>query len=269
MLTGLGILSRLVLTGAVPLLVAAKGAQACEAADQPYGLIRDVYQTLGGEGGNLLCPLAPERDGPSGGRVQDFRNGGVAWSPNVAPHAFHAVYRAGMNLRVVWGVEPWSYDIFILRWDVNGQNMGQIDVDGDQRRADIPILAEGLHSISFQGCDRRPSGTSRCNHGWSNPISFYVNKSGYCRAYSLEAESKGQLNRNACRHKGSRWEASISEHYTWCMSISFKDSRSETEIRARDLSSCLAIANPNLCTRFPCPPESSPNRPPYGRSVWP
>lgn len=52
-----------------------------------YGSIKDKYGVKGWEGGDLGAPIGEERDAGLGGRVQDFQNGFIIWSPNTGAYA--------------------------------------------------------------------------------------------------------------------------------------------------------------------------------------
>uniref|UniRef100_UPI001CBF82DE LGFP repeat-containing protein n=1 Tax=Planococcus sp. 4-30 TaxID=2874583 RepID=UPI001CBF82DE len=50
-------------------------------AQEVYGGIREHWKNLGWERSSLGYPIGAERDQPGGGRMQEFENGIIDWTP--------------------------------------------------------------------------------------------------------------------------------------------------------------------------------------------
>lgn len=101
----------------------------------------------------------------------------VTVKSGIWPHSIQVVDRVNADLHVVWtNTAPYNYDFFIVRWDLNGKNVGQQDVRNGPREGGhflIPLFAEGTYSIVIEGCD---NGTfsATCRQGWTTPLRIQV-----------------------------------------------------------------------------------------------
>jgi hypothetical protein len=95
---------------------------------------------------------------------------------------------AGPELVFEWGdTAPFNYDFFIVRWDLNGRNLGQTRVDGASSlhgtaghpqltmgRWTSPLKQEGRYRLVVEGADNAgfaiPTPSSRSRQGWTNPL---------------------------------------------------------------------------------------------------
>ena len=128
----------------------------------------------------LGCPTGPEIDHPdgNGGRYQTFEYGAMAYSPTTGPKSVQVGYSHGLALSLDWSTtDPFSYDRFTVRYDKDGQNLGQDDVDpqtlpnsGGWWDYHSGPLAPGLYRLVVEGCDNATFGGSNCNQGFSLPV---------------------------------------------------------------------------------------------------
>jgi LGFP repeat len=74
-----------------------------------------------------------------------------------------------------WGnTAPFSYDKFIVRWDRDGANVGQMDVAGGRGgHWSAPVSAVGNYSVVAEGCDTGVGG-STCKQGFTVPANVVV-----------------------------------------------------------------------------------------------
>ncbi|MCI0391458.1 MAG: hypothetical protein MOB07_22175 [Acidobacteria bacterium] len=172
----------------------------------PVGLILQRWNALDGHWGPLGCPNTPETpvEG-SNGRKMVFQNGEIVWSPSQGTNMMVAGYQQEDNIIINWGdTSPFNYEKFIVRWDRNGQNMGQADVDSYIEPTNgffrIQNPLPGIYSISVEGCNEDITG-SDCPQKWTIPISVrydvppppvYAN----C-AHNLDLQPRGLI--------GDRW----------------------------------------------------------------
>jgi hypothetical protein len=140
-----------------------------------YGLIGQHYADWGGSGGPLGCPLSDEMDTPGGhGRYNQFEHGQIVFSPSTGGQSIQILFADGGTIYFFWGpTDPYSYGRFLVRWDINGKNAGQQDVNGGsqggfQLHGYDP---KAYYSFVVEGCD---NGTisSFCRQGWSNPATL-------------------------------------------------------------------------------------------------
>ena len=160
-------------------LPVATAAKPCSPPHAVYGLIGAKWNSMGGSDGPLGCPITEEMDHPEGkGRYQRFEFGEMAWSPNTGPNSVQAAYLVDNGITVEWGdTAPFHYDTFIVRWDKDGQNIGQQDVgSGSTGKWTIPYSGIGRYRIVVEGCDRHTLSSSTCRQGWTNPV--YVSFTG-------------------------------------------------------------------------------------------
>lgn len=161
------------------LLTLGAAAKTCSPPHAVYGLIGDRWRSLGASDGPLGCPITEEMDHPEGkGRYQRFEFGEIAWSPNTGPRSVQTAYLSSSGITVLWGeTDPFHYDKFIVRWDKDGQNIGQQDVgSGSGGKLVIPFSGLGRYRIVVEGCDSHFLADSTCRQGWSNPV--YVSFTG-------------------------------------------------------------------------------------------
>ena len=64
-----------------------------------FGGIREKWDTWGLENGPLGYPVSDERDGPRGGRVQEFQNGTIHWSSDTGARVVTGMMEAGYAAR--------------------------------------------------------------------------------------------------------------------------------------------------------------------------
>ena len=171
----------LVVMGVIALCVPAV-AKPCP-PHKVYGLIGQRYAELHGSDGPLGCPITDELDVPEGGgRYNRFERGVIVFSPSTGGHSVQSVYSqqasGGATLVVDWGdTSPFNYDRFLVRWDFNGNNIGQRDVAGPRTHGhfEIPVNRSGMYRIVVEGCDHpRPFSNSVCRQGWSKPMTVPV-----------------------------------------------------------------------------------------------
>ncbi len=143
------------------------------------GAIADRYRVLGGSDGPLGCPIGAEAKHPDGnGRVQLFEHGQMVWMPDVDDRApgIVAGWQADRSVVVDWIVSGhYSYDFFLVRWDKDGRNLGQVDEKGARTsgRRSFTTEAPGRYVVVVKGCDGTATG-SRCRQNWSLPLNVAV-----------------------------------------------------------------------------------------------
>jgi hypothetical protein len=163
-------------------LIGVELAAPSAASDPPVGgIIGQKYQALRGKSGPLGRPTSKEMDSKEGkGRYQTFEHGTIGWTPSTGPKSVQVVYINGRELVFEWGdTAPFNYDFFIVRWDVNGHNVGQQEVRGGPRTkgrwATRPGLG-GRYRLVVEGRDSHITG-NKSRQGWSNPL--YVDFADY------------------------------------------------------------------------------------------
>jgi hypothetical protein len=220
-------------------------AAPCNPALRPYGPIAGMYANHGGSNGPLGCPTNAEHNAERRGRVQDFERGAITWSPDAGSHAVLASW-LGANadtVEVRWeATDPFRYDFFIVRWDVDGKNAGQKDADGASRTGgafNFPIPSDGRYKVIVEGCDGRLLAHSSCKQGWMNAVFVSSNRQLMCRKYADDAvEAFHKQERHGCGYSGARWQANRSAHEGFCMGASYDAVRSERQNRLNDLGRC-------------------------------
>jgi hypothetical protein len=140
------------------------------------GLIGTKHKQLGGSTGLLGRAISKEKDSTEGkGRYQTFEHGAIGWSPATGPKSVQAAYAKGLDLVFEWGdTLPFNYDFFIVRWDLDGKNVGQQDIKGGSRTSGQWVThpgTSGRYRLAVEGADGHPGG-SKSKQGWSN--SLYV-----------------------------------------------------------------------------------------------
>ncbi|WP_214323064.1 LGFP repeat-containing protein [Nonomuraea sediminis] len=149
----------------------------------PIGLIHDRWDLLDGKDGPLGCATGPEQDVPGrNGKRQDFEHGQIAWSPDQGKDLTVAAYQLGKSAVVEFGpANPFSYDHFLVRWDRDGQNLGQesarfvTPTTGSHR---VNPDKSGDYVFVVEGCDKPRYGSSKCRQGWTIPVTAHVDLSG-------------------------------------------------------------------------------------------
>jgi hypothetical protein len=143
--------------------------------DYPVGgLIAAKYKALGGSAGPLGHPTSKEMDSREGkGRYQTFQHGVIGWSPSTGPKSVQALYSKNGELNFEWGdTSPFNYDYFIVRWDLNGKNVGQQDIKHGSRTSGRWVTrptAAGKYRLVVEGRDTGVLG-GKSRQGWSNPL---------------------------------------------------------------------------------------------------
>ena len=102
--------------------------------------------------------------------------GQIVWSPDQGPNMVVAVYvRPGTRLVTIdWGpTTPYNYDLFIVRWDRDGNNVGQDDIRSGNRTAGVHQVTvpndPGTYAFMVEGCDAHTFGSTDCKQGWTVP----------------------------------------------------------------------------------------------------
>ncbi|WP_279580662.1 hypothetical protein [Fodinicola feengrottensis] len=88
-----------------------------------------------------------------------------------------ATWSIGTRVFVDWGpTDPFGYDFFIVRWDVNGSNVGQTDINNGPRGYGSFSFdsAQGWSTVVVEGCDSHVIGSSTCRQGWTPPAGTYT-----------------------------------------------------------------------------------------------
>lgn len=140
---------------------------------QVIGLIKEKYDALGGAGGVLGKPLSNEAVAEDKrGRSQMFANGMIAWSPNCGPKCMTVAYVKDGKLHFEWGdTGPFHYDLFQVRYDRDGKNVGQDEVSPSRTKGTWSkgFTDAGRYRIVVQGGDRKAGG-SQFKQGWTNAV---------------------------------------------------------------------------------------------------
>jgi hypothetical protein len=161
-----GILTAVVYaTGLAAGLTGPAGAAECPGAPVPYGLIGNTWSV---QKYRLGYPIEPEHDVPGRkGRLQTFQNGQIAWVPDQGPSMTIWAIRTKAHFRVEWNTnDNWSYDKYLIRWDRNGQNLGQRDISGTTTGWwDFDFNTPGTYTFIVEG---RSGGGY--HHGWTIPV---------------------------------------------------------------------------------------------------
>ncbi|MGH3430921.1 MAG: LGFP repeat-containing protein, partial [Terriglobales bacterium] len=136
--------------------------------------IQHRWTLSGGSSGPLGCPTA-EPTTVSSGTLQQFEHGQVAFSPNQGTAMTVALYQSGADLVFEWGdTYPFHYDKFLLRWDMDGSNVGQWDDPqgfGSSGLWHVPLPSAGLYTLVVEGCQNDTFGGSSCDQHWTVPVS--------------------------------------------------------------------------------------------------
>ncbi|MFD1938819.1 LGFP repeat-containing protein [Nonomuraea mangrovi] len=149
-------------------------ARTSSCAIQPYGLIGEYWQTMGGEGGVFGCPASTEKGiANSNARRQTFANGQIAWSPDQGGRMIVAAYGKDGRAYVRWGPSnPFNYDYFeILVRSTHIANGTYTRRDGLRVRGAASFHGPGGHfTFRVRGCDDKPLGDV-CRQGWTVSVS--------------------------------------------------------------------------------------------------
>src|SRR5262249_19794856 len=139
------------------------------------GLIGEKYRQLGGPAGALGRPTSDEIEVKSkNGRFQHFEHGMIGWTPSTGPKSVQALYVKDHEIVFEWGdTSPFDYDIFLVRWDLNGTNVGQDEIRANPRTGgrwtQRPSRA-GRYRVMFEGGIKHTIGGSKFHQGWSNGL---------------------------------------------------------------------------------------------------
>lgn len=136
---------------------------------KPYGLIGETWNRISGRIG---CAINEEHNVPNrNGRIQDFQNGQIAWSPDQAPGMTVWTYKMNNQSHIQWNTNTdYSYDFYIIRAYKDGQFINQKDISGNREGWwTYAHKQPGWYSYIVEGCDRRTFG-SKCRHGWTIPV---------------------------------------------------------------------------------------------------
>ncbi|TCO57067.1 LGFP repeat-containing protein [Actinocrispum wychmicini] len=168
----------LVLLGMVSATTVATAASPCGIT--PYGLIGARWTQLGAEGSAFGCATEVEHDVPGrSGRLQTFQWGQIAWTPSQGDAMVVSMYYIANHVVVDWGpTNPFSYDKFVVRWDLNGQNQGQRDLNGGTGGHFEFDTGSGWSSTIVEGCDTHVIGSSTCRQQWTIPVGANVGPPG-------------------------------------------------------------------------------------------
>jgi hypothetical protein len=141
---------------------------------EPTGLIEKRWRELDSQFGPLGCATGGARRGREGnGTLMPFRNGEIATSPKQGKDMVVAVYQQHDDLIASWG-NTTGYAKFIVRWDRDGVNVGQADVDKryvDKHRGFFSIDSPlpGRYTVRVGGCQKVPE-TSDCKRSFTAPV---------------------------------------------------------------------------------------------------
>lgn len=133
-------------------------------------LVGGYWRSKGGEGSIYGCPTTRETGFPNKrGSIQRFKNGQIAWSPNMGGGNLLRVYQKNGKINLRWGPTSRDWDFFHVRWNINANPNPAHEV---QRRVARETAWTGSYSFnpypnvshqgdrydvfnfSFQGCDR-------------------------------------------------------------------------------------------------------------------
>jgi hypothetical protein len=91
------------------------------------GHIGAKYKALKGSAGPLGHPTSKAMYQTEGkGLYQAFEHGVIGWTPSTGQKSVQALYLIGNELHFEWDhMAPVNYDFWLVRWDLNGQNVGQ------------------------------------------------------------------------------------------------------------------------------------------------
>jgi hypothetical protein len=136
--------------------------------------IQHRWDLSGGATGPLGCPTAEPLTLTSG-TLQQFEHGQVAFSPNQGTAMTVAIYQTGADVVFEWGdTYPYHYDKFLLRWDKDGTNVGQLDDPqgfGSSGLWHMPLPRAGFYTVVVEGCQNDTLGGSSCDQHWTVPVS--------------------------------------------------------------------------------------------------
>jgi uncharacterized protein YodC (DUF2158 family) len=149
----------------------------------PSQPILDRWKALGGSAGVLGCPTGAEVTLPSKDRVVQFLHGQMVFSPKQGDKMVVAIYQQGEDVVVNWGDSfPFHYDKFLLRFDRDGLNLGQIDIDGgppssgkfvfhnsrpENESKTIIVDSAGTYGVTVEGCDVGVFTGTTCKQHWT------------------------------------------------------------------------------------------------------
>jgi hypothetical protein len=141
------------------------------------GLIGEKYKKLNGAKGPLGRPTSKEMDSKEGrkGRYQTFEHGAIGWSPATGPKSLQVLYLKGNELVFEWGdTSPHKHEFFLVRCDLNGNNVLQEEVKGRTGgRWSTRVGGGGRYRLVVEGGEKPLVGKAKFPQGWSNPL--YVN----------------------------------------------------------------------------------------------
>lgn len=155
----------------------AKSPEPC--ARSTVGLISEAWLAHGGAAGWLGCPVSDELESSEGnGRFQQFERGTIAWSRPQKLVTVATYSKSANGIVIEWRItDQYNYDFFIVRWDRDGQNVGQHDVNSEDTNATrtsgnwtVPSDRPGKYRIVIEGCDGSFLSSSRCRQSWSIPV---------------------------------------------------------------------------------------------------
>jgi hypothetical protein len=156
----------------------------------PYGDFAVRWNAAGGPTSPYGCPVEEEHDVPGRpGRLQTFQWGQMSWNPPQGNHMVVMNRRVGNHVWIRWdNSQGYTYDYFLVRWDLNGQNVGQQEVrpshgfgdDGDHIWGGEFQFDAGNGNVSaiVEGCDTHFGGPSTCQQGWTIPVTATLGPPG-------------------------------------------------------------------------------------------
>jgi hypothetical protein len=144
----------------------------CAGAPTPYGLIGGTWNRTDVKPG-IGCATEPEHSVPGrNGRIQSFQNGQIAWTPDQGPKMTIWSITNRNHVFVRWNSNDpgWSYDYYLLRHDLNGQNLEQKEISGRiEGWWGYDNLGPGNHTFIVEG----HSGGGY-HHGWTFPVTANI-----------------------------------------------------------------------------------------------
>jgi hypothetical protein len=150
--------------------------KACALAIQP-----DALEVWTSHADGLGCPTGAPHAHPDGpGWAQDFEHGQIVFSPNTGTRSYQVAVVKGRSIHVDWSdTSPYSYMLWNVRFDLDGQNLFQEALDHAENSShssggyERGGLAPGIYKIRIEGCDRNITG-STCRQGWTNALTVNV-----------------------------------------------------------------------------------------------
>ncbi len=152
------------------------------------GLILSKWNALGAANGPLGCALAPETSLAIGGATQQFERGQIVWSQPQKLIVGVFLTKGQNGFGINWNItDQYTYDFFLARWDKDGVNLGQQQIENSDPgatstsgSATVPFSGLGSYQFVVEGCDSHTLSSSTCHQGWSSPIVITMPTANAC-----------------------------------------------------------------------------------------